>query len=72
MKHTVHVTVTVSVEVDSSELKAEFGKATRKMIVEHAMNNFDINDTFHIEGQIIESYDDTQPARKARKGIGSY
>jgi hypothetical protein len=72
MKHTVHVTVVLSVDVDDSKLKAEFGRVSEKMIVQYAMNHFDINDAFHTEAKIVESYDDVKPLRKARKGIGSY
>ena len=69
MKHTVHVTVTISVEVDDAMIKAEYGKFTKKTIIEHAMNNFDVKNAFDCNGKIFESYDNTKPVRK---GIGSY
>ena len=56
MKHIVHVTVTISVEVDDAMIKAEYGKITKKAIVEHVVNNFDVKNTFDCKGKIIESY----------------
>ncbi len=72
MKHTVHVTVTISVEVDDEVIKAEYGKITKKAIVEHAMNNFDVKHAFDCKGKIIESYLSWNEMKPARKGIGSY
>ncbi len=70
MKHTVHVTVTISIEVDDSEIKREYGfPSSKKRILEHAMNNFDTRNAFECTAKIVESYDDTV---KSRKGIGSY
>lgn len=70
MKHTVHVTVTISIEVDDAMIKAEYGRGpSKKLILEHAMNNFDARKAFECTAKIIESYDDTKPVRK---GIGSY
>jgi hypothetical protein len=70
MKHTVHVTITYSVEVDDTEIKAEFGKATKKMILQHAVNNFDPSRYFDCSAKIFESYSETTP--KLRRGIGSH
>jgi hypothetical protein len=72
MKHTVHVTVTISVEVDDEVIKAEYGKITKKLIVEHAVNNFDVKRAFDCKGKIIESYLSWNEMKPARKGIGSY
>ena len=72
MKHTVHVTVTVSVEVDDEVIKAEYGKITKKAIVEHAVNNFDAKNAFDCKGKIFESYLSQNEMKPARKGIGSY
>lgn len=72
MKHTVHVTVTISVEVDDAMIKAEYGKITKKAIVEHAVNNFDVKNTFDRKGKIIESYISWNEMKPTRKGIGSY
>ncbi len=69
MKHTVHVTVTISVEIDDAMIKAEYGKITKKAIIDHAMNNFDVKNAFDCTAKITESYD---TVRKAQKGIGSY
>lgn len=72
MKHTVHVTVTVSVEVDDKMIKAEYGKVTKKAIVNHAVNNFDVRNAFECKGKIFESYLSWDEMKPARKGIGSY
>lgn len=72
MKHTVHVTVTISVEVDDEVIKAEYGKITKKLIVEHAVNNFDVKNSFDCKGKIFESYLSQNEMKPARKGIGSY
>jgi hypothetical protein len=40
MKHTVHVTVTYAVEVDSDKIKKEFGRRDRRTILEYAKNNY--------------------------------
>jgi len=72
MKHTVHVTITVSVEVDDKMIKSEYGKVTKKAIVNHAVNNFDVRNTFERKGKIIESYISWDEMKPARKGIGSY
>jgi hypothetical protein len=69
MKHTIHVTVTYSVEIDDQDLKREFGKATKKMILEAAKGNFDKGTVFDCVVKVHDSYDD---AVKTRKGIGSY
>jgi len=70
MKHTVHVTVTISIEVDDAMIKSEYGRSSsKKLILEHAMNNFDVRKAFECTAKIFESYDDTKPVRK---GIGSY
>ena len=70
MKHTIHVTVTYSVEVDEKEIKAEFGRVTKKLVLDHAKNNFDDNQIFDTNAKIFESYPDIK--QKVRKGIGSY
>lgn len=72
MKHTVHVTITVSVEVDDTVIKSEYGKITKKSIIDHALNNFDVKNAFDCKGKIIESYLSWNEMRPARKGIGSY
>ena len=69
MKHTVHVTVTLSVEVYDEILKAEYGKKGKKIILEHAIQNANFSNVFDTKAVIFESYDDKA---KARKGIGSY
>lgn len=69
MKHTVHVTVTLSVEVDEETLKAEYGKKGKKIILEHAIQSASLSDAFSSKAVIFESYDDSV---KVRKGIGSY
>lgn len=69
MKHTVHVTVTYSVEVDTQDLKNEFGKVTKKMILDVAKGALDKGAMFDCSAKIHDSYDDTV---KSRKGIGSY
>jgi len=70
MKHTVHVTVTYSVEVDDTKIKAEFGKATKKLVLDHAMNSIDPNNAFDTSAKIFESYPEVK--QKIRRGIGSY
>lgn len=69
MKHTVHVTVTLSVEVDEELLKAEYGKKNKKTILDYAIQNADFSNVFETKAVIFESYDDKV---KVRKGIGSY
>ncbi len=69
MKHTVHVTVTYSVEVDDKDLKCEFGKATKKLILETAKGIFDKGTVFDCVAKVHDSYYDNV---KPRKGIGSY
>lgn len=72
MKHTVHVTICVSVEVDDSKIKPEYGRVTKKAIIDHAVNNFDTRNTFERKGKIIESYISWNEMKPAKKGIGSY
>lgn len=72
MKHTVHVTVTISVEVDDQTIKAEYGKITKKLIAEHAMNHFEVKNAFECKAKIIESYIPFNEMKTVRKGIGSY
>lgn len=72
MKHTVHVTVVISVEVDDTMIKSEYGKVTKKAIIDHAVNNFDVRNTFECKGKIIESYLSWNEMKPAKKGIGSY
>lgn len=71
MKHTVHVTVTYSVEVNDADIKAENrGKTNKKLVIEHAMNNINPDVAFDTSAEIFESYPDMK--QKVRKGIGSY
>ena len=70
MKHTVHVTATYSVEVDDSEIKAEFRKINKKLIIAQAMNSIDPNNAFDTSAKIFESYPEVK--QKIRRGIGSY
>lgn len=72
MKHTVHVTITVSVEVDDKKIKPEYGRVTKKAIIDHAVNNFDVRNTFERKGKIIESYISWDEMKPTKKGIGSY
>lgn len=69
MKYTVHVTVTMSVEIDTDDMKAEFGKANKGLILQEAIQKATLNDAFDSKAVIFESYDDSV---KVRKGIGSY
>lgn len=69
MKHTVHITVMLSVEVDDDILKAEYGKKGKKIALEHAIQHMDLSDRFDTKAVIIESYDDIV---KVKRGIGSY
>jgi hypothetical protein len=70
MKHTVHVTVTYSMEIDDSTIKQEYSlPASKKRILEHTKNNFDVRNMCECSVKIIESYDDT---KQVKKGIGSY
>lgn len=69
MKHTVHVTVTMSVEIDTDDLKREFGKSTKWLILQEAIQKATLNDAFDSSAVIFDSYDDKV---KVRKGIGSY
>jgi hypothetical protein len=70
MKHTVHVTVTYAVEVDSDKIKKEFGRGDRRTILEYAKNNYNPKNAFDVSAKIFESY----PIVKQRvsKGRGSY
>ena len=70
MKHIVHVTVTMSVEVDESELKKEFGKSSKRLILETAKSLATLNTMFDSKAEIVGSYDDEKP--KTKKGKGSY
>jgi hypothetical protein len=70
MKHTVHVTVTYSVEVDDAEIKAEFGKTNKKLVITQAMNNINPDAAFDASAKIFESYPEAK--QKVRRGIGSY
>jgi hypothetical protein len=71
MKYTVFVTVTMSVEVDSKEIKKEFGNVKLKTILDVAKNKATLNDAFDTEAKIFEVYDNA-PVRKVKRGIGSY
>lgn len=71
MKHTVFVTVTMSVEIDDTELKKEFGSVSKKLIYQEAINKAKLKDAIHAKAEIFESYED-EPKKKVRKGIGSY
>lgn len=70
MKHIVHVTVTMSVEVDDAELKKEFGKSSKRLILETAKSLATLNSMFDSKAEIVGSYDDEHP--KVKKGKGSY
>lgn len=69
MKHTVHVTVTMSVEIDTDDLKREFGKATKHLIIQEAIQKATLDDAFDSKAIIFDTYDDKV---RVRKGIGSY
>lgn len=69
MKHTVHVTVTMSVEIDTEELKKEFGKSTKKMVLAVAKQIATLDSQFDSSAVIFDTYDDNV---KVRKGISSY
>lgn len=62
MKHTVHVTITVSVEIDEEQIKTEYNKVTRANIIkeasERAMIGMYKQNIFDIKGTIFESYPD--------------
>ena len=70
MKHTVHVTVTMSVEIDTDELKREFGKVNKGLILQEAIQKAKLEDRFESSATIFESYSDQ--IKVARKGVGSY
>lgn len=69
MKHTIHVTVTLSVEVDDDVLKAEYGRKGKKIALEHAIQTATLADAFDSKAVIVESY---EGIIKAKRGIGSY
>ena len=55
----------ISIEVDDAMIKSEYGRSSsKKLILEHAMNNFDVRKAFECTAKIFESYDDTKPVRK--------
>lgn len=70
MRHTVHVTVTMSVEIDTEELKREFGKSNKKMILEIAKQIATLDSAFDSKAVIADTWNEEKP--KARKGISSY
>lgn len=69
VKHTVHVTVTMSVEIDETELRKEFGKVNKKMILEAAESSVTLSNMFDSESVIFETYSDE---KQPHKGRGSY
>ena len=62
MKHTVHVTIVVSVEIDEEQIKAEYGKVTKSNILKEASERATIGmrrqNIFDIRSTIFESYPD--------------
>lgn len=70
MKYTVHVNVTLSVEIDAEDLKKEFGKVTKKLILQEAVQKATLDNAFEFEAKIFDKYEDE--VKKARKGISSY
>jgi L-amino acid N-acyltransferase YncA len=70
MKHTVHVTVTMSVEIDTDDVKREFGKVNKKLILQEAIQKAKLEDVFESSANIFESYSDQ--IKVAQKGVGSY
>lgn len=72
MKYTVNVTVTLSIEVDSDELKKEFGKVNNHLILEEAKGSAFIRGSiFDCKTEIVDKYDDKKVV-KVRKGISSH
>ena len=70
MKHTVHVTVSMSVEIDTDDVKREFGKINKNIILREAIQKAKLEDSFESSAKIFDTYDKT--TKKVRKGIGSY
>lgn len=70
MKHTVHVTVTMSVEIDTDDVKREFGKINKNIILREAIQKAKLKDSFESSAKIFDTHDET--TKKVRKGIGSY
>ncbi len=72
MKYTVNVTVTMSIEVDSDELKKEFGKANKRLILEEAKGKaLTRGSIFDCKAEIVDRYEDKK-ILKVRKGISSH
>ena len=72
MKYTVNVTVTMSIEVDSDELKKEFGKVNKRLILEEAKGNaLTRGSIFDCKAEIVDQYEDKK-ILKVRKGISSH
>lgn len=72
MKYTVNITVTMSVEVDSDEIKKEFGKVNNRLILEEAKGRMSLDNMFDSKAIIVDKYNDLIPAKIPRKGISSY
>lgn len=70
MKHTVHVTVTMSVEIDTDDVKREFGKINKNIILREAIQKAKLEDSFESSANIFETY--SNQIKVARKGVGSY
>lgn len=71
MKYIVHATVTMSIEVDSREIKKEFGKVNNRLILEEAMGKMSLDNAFDSKLVIIDTYNDTV-SKLIKKGVGSY
>ncbi len=65
MKHTVHVTVTYSVEVDPTKE----GLTSKADVRAWALNNYSVSNAFDASAKIFDTYD-VQP--KVKRGKGSY
>ena len=70
MKHSVHVTVSILVEIDDKDLISEFGKATKKLVLQEAINRAKFENAFDTSASVFESYKDE--VKKVKRGIGSY
>jgi hypothetical protein len=72
MKYTVNITVTMSVEVDSDEIKKEFGKVNNRLILEEAKGRMSLDNMFDSKAVIVNKYADLSAVKIPKKGISSY
>jgi len=67
----VDITVVFSVEVDPAEVKREFGRCTKQLIIQHADNQVEYKEGMVLTSEIVDEWE-SSPARYAIRSPQSY